>query len=368
MFDYLVVGGGVIGLSLAWELGRRKATVCVVDRQHIGRATSWVGAGIFPPPKTGATHDPLERLRGTSHRLHREWADRLRQDVGVDNGLRRSGGIYFARRAGEAAVLKVEMTQAADDGVECIRLTNQELIAQEPRLRSIADQVKAAYFLPDEMQLRSPHHLQALAKACKQVGVQLRSDTDALELLVQSDCVVGLRTNRETITSKNYCICGGPWAASLLKPLGICLPIEPWRGQLLLWKTQEPLVSHVVNEGFRYLVPRDDGHLLVGATVEDVGFDAGTTDAAEAELTAYSLELLPALSDYRPVATWAGLRPKTPDGLPTMGKIPGMANLSVSGGHYRSGLHISPASAVFMADLLLDDGPPPESNPFRLHR
>jgi glycine oxidase len=124
----------------------------------------------------------------------------------------------------------------------------------------------------------------------------------------------------------------------------------------------------VVNEGFRYLVPRIDGHLIVGATVEDVGFDSRTTEDAIDELREYSCQLVPALRNETVKQTWAGLRPKTPDGIPFMGRVPGYTNLSVATGHYRSGLHLSPATAVFMRQLLLDDKTDIDPAVFRLNR
>lgn len=368
MFDFLVVGGGVVGLSLAWELARRKQRVCVLDRQQMGRATSWVGAGILPPPRIKAKHDAMEQLRVTSHLLHQEWSARLLAETGIDNQLLKCGGVYLARRAGESVALQVEMQQASEDGVRCETLSRSDLIARESRLQSIAEHVRAAYYLPDEMQLRSPLHLRALVAACEREGVELRPELEANSLQLKSNRVAGVATSQGLLQADNYCLCCGPWAAHLLEPLDIRLPVEPWRGQLILWKASEPMLSHVVNEGLRYLVPRADGSLLAGATVEDVGFDCSTTDDATRELMDYTVQLLPELANRRPEHSWAALRPKTPDGHPFMGRIPGISNLSVCSGHFRSGLHLSPASAVFMTQLLLDDVALVEPSPFRIQR
>ena len=368
MFDFLVVGGGVIGLSVAWELARRKQRVCVVDSQQMGSATSWGGAGIFPPPRSGATHDPLEQLRTESHQLHLEWSERLLADVGVDNQLLACGGIYFARRVGEAVALRVEMQQAQQDGVRCEELTSSQLLAKEPALQSVVGQIEVAYELPDEMQLRSPPHMQAMIQACEQLGVEFRPECAVQDIQIAGDDVVSAQTTQGPIAAKHYCICSGAWAASLLGPLGITVPVEPWRGQLLIWQTPQPIFSRVINEGLRYFVPRKDGVVLVGATVEDVGFDLQTTPEAVDELTEYSLQIAPELTGQQPKRIWAGLRSKTPDGLPFMGRVPGFSNLSVCVGHFRSGLHLSPVSAVFMAGLLLDDTAPYDATPFRVQR
>lgn len=368
MRDFLIVGGGVIGLSIAWELARSGKQVCVVDRQQPGRSTSWVGAGIFPPPQLGAQHDPLERLRSISHDLHVEWSERLLAETGVDNELRKCGGIYVARRAGEAAALRVSMQQHADDGVEVIEWSSDDVVAHEPNLAQLAQQIKVAFWLPEEMQIRSPLHLQALLLACRQLGVEILPDVEVHRVETLGEQVTGLQSSAGKLTASEYVFCGGPWAPELMESLDILLPVEPWRGQLILWKTDPSLLSSVLNEGFRYLVPREDGHLLAGATVEDVGFDCQTTDEAISELKEYSCSLLPQLRDYEVTQAWAGLRPKTPDGVPFMGRVPGFDNLSLATGHYRSGLHLSPVTAVFMRQLLLQDTTDLEAMAFRMNR
>ena len=367
--DFLIIGGGVVGLSVAWELASRGQSVCIVDRQEFGRATSWVGAGIFPPALAEAKHDALEQLRHASHQLHVDWSQRLATETGIDNQLRKCGGIYIARDAGEAASLRVSMQLAADDGVVVEEFSISELIAAEPSLEPIATEIKLAFRLPNEMQLRSPRHLKALTEACRKSGVAMMPNTPVTSLRVDGERVSSIETDTSaSLSAREIVLCCGPWIPELLAPVGFNLPVEPWRGQLILWKTKTRLVTHVINEGFRYLVPREDGHLLAGATVEDVGFDLTTTDDAVEELRAYSCSLVPALEQYEVARAWAGLRPKTPDGLPFMGRVPGFENLSIAAGHYRSGLHLSTGTAVFMADLLLHDTPPTNALAFRLSR
>ena len=368
MVDFLIVGGGVVGLSIAWELSKRGPQVCVVDRQAPGKATSWVGAGIFPPPQFGAKHDALEQLRTASHQLHIEWSQQLKSETGIDNELRRCGGIYFARKVGEAAALRVSMQQVSEDDVKVVELSRQQLVELEPALQSITDDALAIYLLPDEMQLRSPCHLKALIAACGKNGVDIRSDFCVDRILVSDKAISCVDPEGESIQAGHCCLCAGPWSAKLLEQFEVALPIEPWRGQLILWETPVSLIQHVVNEGFRYLVPRKDGCLIAGATVEDVGFDCQNTDEAINELTEYSRELLPELRGYKVQQSWAGLRPMTPDGNPFLCRIPGYENVSIAAGHYRSGLHLSPATAVFMTQLLLDDKTYIDPLPFRLNR
>lgn len=367
MRDFLIVGGGVIGLSLAWELSRRKKSVCVVDGGSSERQTSWVGAGIFPPPLVHARHDPLEQLRARGHELHFEWAERLKAETGIDNELRRCGGIYVARSPGEGASLRIAMQQAQEDGVVTEALAAADVVKLEPNLATMSSEIREAFRLPEEMQIRSPRQLDALRAACTQQGVEFRLGQQVTELR-DSAGHIEARTPMGPIPAEQICLCGGPWTPHLLERLNVSLPIEPWRGQLILWKTPEPLLSHVVNEGLRYLVPRRDGHLLVGATVEDVGFDCQTTDEAVESLRTFACEFLPELKGLVIKQAWAGLRPGTPDGRPYLGRVPGTTNLAVAAGHYRSGLHLSAVTAVFMSQLLLDDTPEMDLHPFRIER
>ena len=368
MHDFLILGGGVVGLSLSWELARRGKQVCLVDRREMGKASSWAGAGIFPPPHPDCTHEPLEQLRGLSHRLHKEWSTRLKAETGIDNQLTRCGGLYLAREPAEAAALRLAMQEAIEEGVTVEELDSDSIVRLEPALSPVVSSLLAAFRLPQEMQIRTPRHLRALLQACAQDGVVLRPNTDIHELRVDQGHIHSVVTPAGSLQAKQYCITSGAWSSQLLTPLGIDLPIEPWRGQLILWKPEGNLLSHVVNEGYRYLVPRRDGQVIAGATVEDVGFDDSTTQQATEQLASFSRELLPALSTAAVVKTWAGLRPGTPDGRPYLDRVAGIDNLFVAAGHYRSGLHVSTGTAVVMADRMLDDEPSIDLSPFRINR
>ena len=153
MDDCLIVGAGVVGLSLAYELAGHGLRVRVVDRQEPGREASWAGAGILPPANRATATHPLEQLRGMSHRLHAEWAARLQDETGIDTGYRRCGGIYLARTVGETAALHGLASEFREQGIEVERLSADALAQLEPALIT---SVRAAYLVPDEAQLRNP--------------------------------------------------------------------------------------------------------------------------------------------------------------------------------------------------------------------
>ena len=369
MDKILIVGGGAIGLSLAYELVQHGQRVCVVDRAEVGRQTSWAGAGILPPAFEH-TIDALEDLRKLSHGLHPDWAAKLKAETGIDTGYRRCGGIYIARGVGEAASLKATMRQWSEDGVR-IELLDRPCLQQfEPSLSpdSTSSDGWVSYFLPDEAQVRNPRHLAALSMACRQRGVELLENTPIHGFDTRRERISALRTSSATLEADRFCITGGPWTGRLLKSLGIGLEMHPWRGQMVLLYQPDQLINHIINEGPRYIVPRDDGHLLIGSTMEEVGFDERTTPEAIDGLVRFAHDLIPCLRDIPVKQSWAGLRPGTGDGYPFIGLIPGFQNAWVGAGHMRSGIHLSTGTAVCLRKLILGQTPSIDLTAFRLDR
>jgi glycine oxidase len=169
-------------------------------------------------------------------------------------------------------------------------------------------------------------------------------------------------------TVKTIIVAAGAWSTELLKPLNINLDVEPWRGQIVMWNAGRRLVHHVINEGPRYLVARPDGRLLAGSTVEDVGFDYSTTPAGIGGLVEFGQTLVPALSECRIELTWSGLRPRSRDGLPLIGRIESVRNLIVATGHFRSGIHLAPATAECVGELVCGESCRVDLTPFAPQR
>lgn len=367
--DYLIVGGGVIGLSLAYELANHGVTVQLIDRGPIGREASWAGAGILPPANLATAIDPLDRLRALSHQLHREWSVRLCEETGIDNGYRECGGLYLARSAGEAASLHAFAEMLRELEIEIERLSPAEVVELEPALRELAaDQLRAAYSLPGEAQLRNPDHLKALRLACERRGVQILPDCGATGFECSNGRVTAVRTEVGLLHADRYCITSGAWSERLLRELGIATGIMPIRGQMVMFKCESRPFRRILNEGPRYLVPRDDGRVLVGSTEEEAGFDKSTTEQCLGELAALAKQLVPELRDAPIANSWAGLRPGTFDGFPYIGRMPGLDNAYAAAGHYRSGLHMSTGTAVVLCQLMLGDNPEVDLSPFRVGR
>ncbi|TWU15796.1 NAD(P)/FAD-dependent oxidoreductase [Allorhodopirellula heiligendammensis] len=376
--DTAVVGGGVIGLSVAWELAQRGYGVTVIERRATPAesplpdgvttteaCTSWTAAGILPPANFELATDPLDRFRGFSHQIWPDWAARLKTVSGIDVGLIACGGYYLAETAGEAAAM-IGMTSYWDElNIECHALSRDQLSARLPDLTSWIESNpwlckhpdRAAWWIPDEYQVRPPRLLQALHLACRASGVQFIENTSvtSIEHAPSSATIYASddqSSNIKVATAKRVVLCGGA-ATGLIDPtIGLQNSFIPIRGQVLLLRSDAFRAPVVVNIGNRYLVSRGDGQVLVGSCEEEAGFAQHATAAMIEQLRQFASHVCPELAAAPEIYRWAGLRPMTFDGFPMLGRVPDRSNLYVAAGHYRSGIHFSPATAIAMADIV----------------
>ncbi|MGB7347149.1 MAG: glycine oxidase ThiO [Pirellulaceae bacterium] len=366
----IIVGGGVIGLSLAWELARRKLNVTLLERDTVGQATSWAAVGILPPANLTTATDPIDRLRGLSHQLYPQWTEQLQEQTNIDPGFRRCGGWYLAATPGERAAM-IGMTQYWQEmDIQCEATDLSELARREPSMSAWANSAEktSAWWTPDECQIRSPNLLAALQVACEQVGVKIIEHFDVADIVDQRDSVTVTgrckNENNRNVQADWCVVCAGPWAGQIAPSLNLAESIVPIRGQVLLFKSSQQLLGGVVNVGNRYLVARDDGHTLVGSCEEEVGWQLGTTATMLDSLRQFAFDLCPELRNACEVRSWSGLRPMTFDGFPMVGRVPNSDSLFVAAGHFRSGLHLAPATAVVMSDLITGATPSIDLRPF----
>lgn len=354
----IVVGGGVIGRSLAWELAGRGQSVTVIQRE-VGKGTSWAAGGILPPANLGTATDPIDRLRGLSHQLYPAWAQRLLDTTGIDCGYRQCGAWYLADTPGERAAM-IGMTDYWDQlQIVCQDVAVDHLVSREPVLQTWAQRTEnlAAWWVPDECQVRCPDLLKALRAACLGSGVALIEGQTVCDLVHRSDtvvvkttCVDGQTTGQ--LDADIVVLTAGAWSGQVAASLSLQQSLVPVRGQMLLLKSDQPLFRPIINVGHRYLICRDDGHVLVGSCEEEVGFEFGTTEHVIDSLRSFAFDVCPALKGATEVRTWSGLRPMTFDGFPMIGRVPNTTNVYVASGHFRSGIHLAPATAVCLADVI----------------
>ena len=353
MPDIVLIGGGVIGLSIAYELATRGAFVRVLDQGPLGQESSWAGAGMITPGNPSGAKSPETRLRAESFVRWPDWAARLQDETGIDTGFARCGGIELSPNHSPSDISAIA-AKFQSEGVHAELVRSRELRTLEPNLHP---ELGDAVHIPDYCQVRNPRLLRALIAAGTARGVELSPGSPVIGFEHSGSRVTAVRTPTEAISAGKFVVCSGAWSQTVLAQAGVTIQVEPVRGQMVLLDML-PLPTHrIIEVGSRYIVPRADGHLLIGSTEEHVGFEKSNTAEAVAELIRFGCELIPSLKSARLERCWSGLRPGTPSGLPYLGQAPNIENLFIAAGHFRAGLMLSPITAVLLRQLLLNEQP-----------
>jgi glycine oxidase len=351
--EVLIIGGGVIGLSIARELQKKGAErITIVDRGPIGREASWAAAGMLAPNIETDSDEDFHKFGIESLDLYPKFAAELLDETGIDIELDRSGTLCVAFSEDESIELHETHARQQARHVSVELLTGEELRLLEP---SISEDVRAALFYPNDWQVENRKLVAALREFAQRSGIRIVEDVEVSGLIAEKQNVVGARTSVGDFRSGTTIIATGAWT-SLIKIGETTMPvsIRPIRGQMLSFLSRERLLRRVIYSHHGYLVPRSDGRILVGATVEDVGFDKTTSAEGIDSLRLAAVEILPQLANADIGETWAGLRPFADDGLPVLGEIPGWDNAVVATAHYRNGILLAPKTAEIVASRIID--------------
>jgi glycine oxidase len=345
----VVVGAGLIGLSIAYELAKRGADVRVIEAREPGAAASWAGAGMLAPFTEAMESDAFEAFCVRSLALYPGFVRGLNEVAGVDAHLRLNGVVEAAVEPAEAARLQARAGFLVRHGVRARWLERSDALRLEPAL---SGRILGASFCEAEGTVDNRRLGRALRAACNALDV--RVDAHAGEVALEADArrVLGVRGPMGFVPASHVVNATGAWAGALAGvPEAAVVPVVPVKGQMLALAMPRGFVARTLWVPGAYLVPRDDGRLLVGATVEEAGFDVRVTARGIETLLRAALEAVPAIADLALAETWAGLRPGSPDGLPYLGET-AVAGYHVAAGHYRNGILLAPATAVAIADAL----------------
>ncbi len=354
-YDCVVIGGGAIGLSIAYELVRRGASIAVVERNRLGRESSWAGAGVLPPAPTIQVDDPLDQLKALSQSMFPAWSQSLLEETGIDNGFWKCGAVYVGRSPGEISAIEGIKLQWHEEGIEFHELNHDQLLKRVPAIEEQIEHVKTAVYLPDEYQLCNPFHVKALVAACRGRDVDFFEETDLQDFDVRDGKLNTIQTTAGPFQADFFCAACGAWTGQMLKQLDVEISMVPVRGQMLAFKLENQILFTVINDSSRYLVPRKDGWILAGSTMEHAGFVKEMTAEGQKGLFQFANGLIPELNTSTLANRWAGLRPGTYDGLPYLGFCPTVSNLMVAAGHFRWGLQCSTGTAKVVADMIFDE-------------
>jgi glycine oxidase len=351
--DFLIIGGGVTGLTTALCLAEQGSSVTLIDRQQIGREASWAGAGMLPPGNLARATTPEARLRSYSHSLWHDFAAALLESTGVDTGYRVCGCLELDDAA-DGTLLNRLRDDYQSEEIVCDELHGRQSL--EVHCPEPGNTLERALFVPAFGQVRNPRHLKALHSACQLKGVRFQQHITSLAVQLTAGST-RVRDAEHEYVADRILVAAGAWSSHILSHVGFHLPVTPVRGQMLQLQCDPLPFRCVIQQGKRYLVPRADGLLLAGSTEEHCGFDKSTTAAGIHSLLNFAISVAPALSRATVRTTWAGLRPGSPDALPYLGLVPGCDNLYVAAGHFRSGLQMSVGTGHIMADLMLGRTP-----------
>ena len=360
MTDVVIIGAGLIGMLTAHELASAGMQVSILERGQPARESSWAGGGILSPLYPWRYPDAVNELVRWSQRYYPELCQQCEAGSGIDPQWTRSG--LLITDTDDAAQMQ-QWIRRFDARLELL-----DVAGVREQESALGLQPESAAWLPDVAQIRNPRLVKSLRAMLENNGVDIRPDCPAQGWDIEAGRVRSVRTPGGAVHADAFVVASGAWTGPLLESTGLSLPIEPVRGQMLLFRGEPGLVSCICLHNGRYVIPRRDGRVLVGSTLEYVGFDKQTTAQALEELRQSALQLIPALASLPIEKHWAGLRPGSPDGTPVIGPHPDIANLYINAGHFRNGVVLGPASARVLADQLLKRPPTLDISPYRVEK
>jgi len=348
MPDVAIVGAGLIGAGIAYELAQRGASVTLFDRAEPARAASWAGAGMLAPFSEELPDAAMLALCRASLALYPEFVADLHERSGVDAKLLACGTLHVALDDVALEHTRANARTYATNGGDVRLLDRAEMVAREPAL---ARDVRGGAFIANEAQVDNRRLGRALIAACERMGVRLER-TRTLAIEADARRVRGIRTAHGFVAATTIVNAAGAWAGDIAGvPDEARVPVFPVAGEMLAIAVPPHIARALLWLEHTYLVPRDDGRLLVGATVRERGFDVTVSAAGIRDLLANALRVAPVLGTFAIVETWAGLRPGTPDKRPFIGATP-VDGYFVAAGHYRNGILLTPITARAIADLI----------------
>ena len=338
--NFLIIGAGVAGLATAQNLLLQGAAVTLLERGLAGNESSWAGGGILSPLCPWDYTDAVTQLTSFGANLFPKWSADLHKETGVNPEYKISG---------------MKVLSPFNNSLARSWCDKNFVVLEEQ---------ENALFMPNIAQVRNPRLIQALRKHIEMLGGKIIEGCEVQEISTKDDRVQSVVTSRGSYHADRYIVCAGAWSKQVLGQYALQIDIKPIRGQMLLFKFDQPPMQHILLQDGMYLIPRQDGHLLIGSTLEDVGFDKSTTLEARNSLMLRAQLLLPELGAMPLVQHWSGLRPGSPHNIPMIGRHPQLDNLYINSGHFRYGVTMAPASAAILMNELLGVEQPFDVSPY----
>lgn len=364
--DVVIIGGGVIGCSIAYYLCKSGVAVTLVEKGDIGAEASSAAAGLLAPLGSLSGPGPLADLLLASWSIFPSLVPELEHASGVHLAYEQSGSLRVARNPNNVDNLRKRMNAWQPLGIEMQWLTGDEARQREALL---APDISAAIYAPEEAQVKASHVVKAFARAAVNLGVKLHAYHNVIGIDCQENKITRVYTDQNLeIACEHVIVATGAWTRNLEGLLDISLPVEPQRGQILALQQPSQPLKHIIFGEAIYLAPKNDGTIVVGATKEEVGFAKHTTAGGIGWLLSTAVRLLPGLEGAIIDRMWSGLRPKTPDNLPILGKAPSLENVTLAVGHGSNGIMLSAITGKSIAELVTTGHAPEIIAPFSVGR
>ncbi len=354
--EVVVIGGGVIGLTIARALGQRSVRdVLLIERSALGTEASFAAGGILAPQAEADRADEFFELACRSRDLYAEFAAGLFDETGVDVELDSTGTLYVALTNEDFKEVEKRYGWQSRAELAVEKLTAHEARELEPQ---IAPSVRGALLFPRDVQIENRRLLNALINSVANFGVNIATETNVASLEIahaqtgaRTGRVAGVQTSRGRVSCRTVIVAAGTWSSAIEH--SHTPTIEPVRGQMICFDAKPQLTRHVIYSPRGYLVPRKDGRLLAGSTSENAGFAKQVTAGGLSAILANAQEISPNVANLPIVDTWAGLRPRTADGLPVLGPCDEIDGLFYATGHYRNGILLAPVTGELIAEAVV---------------
>lgn len=358
MVDVCIVGGGVIGVAIAYYLSLEKIRVLVLERHQVGQQASQGAVGFLSIDSVPFVHDALRQAAIESRRQYHHLERRFKETCGVDIELEECGTLRVAMDEADLAALQKEIEWHREH-VAAVEFLSPEQVAM--RFPVVAAKIAGGFFYPEDIQVTSSRVVAAFRAAAEQMGAVFVEQAQVNQWEKNGHRVTAVLAGERRFTAERFILAAGPWSEALGRLIGLYVPVYPVRGQLLIFAMKErflpcPIIAGGANELY-YLGPKQEGCIYAGTTLEEAGFDTQCTEEALERIGREVARLVPRVSDLPIKGSWAGLRPATRDKLPIIGQVPGWENLWLATGHFRKGVLLAPFTGQAVANLILGRRP-----------
>jgi glycine oxidase len=365
--DVVVIGGGIIGLSVAYYLGREKLRVTLVDRGIMGREASWAAVGYLSFQGSSIHPGPRLELSRTSCRMYNGWLEELAEFTPADTGFWCCGLLELCLNEEETreAQKRIAWQRAAGYAIEW--LDAETTRKRHPHLAPDLP-VQGALLFPEVAQVRPPRLLKALIEATLHQGVQMCEHTPVIAITRDGNRVTGVTlAGGEHLAAPMVVNAAGSWASQIAPEMAL-MPVKPVKGTIVLLEMPAPPSREILVSTQGSIYPRPDNNVLLGATLEDAGYDKRVKIEALHTLVQQAVTLIPTFKEANLVTAWAGLRPSSHDNLPYLGPVPDLQGAYAATGHYRSGILLAPITGLLLKEMLLEQPPTLHIEPYQLTR